>query len=256
MKTNPFKKTNHGRQEVDRTTSDTWMVFKILGEFVEGFEAMRDLGPAISVFGSARTKPNHEWYKMGMSLAEQLARRGYAVITGGGPGMMEAANRGAKKGGGISVGLNIELPMEQLPNRHQDLELHFKYFFARKVMFAKYAMGYVVLPGGFGTNDEFFEALTLMQTGKMPNFPVVLMGTDYWRGLIRWMKKSMVQEGTIDAEDVDMFYITDDPVEAATVIHRALEEGSRVRPEWKAELARARRRAARLHAGKRKRKKK
>lgn len=238
------------RQELQaQDTHDIWMVFKIMGEFVEGFETMRKIGPGISLFGSARTKPDDPWYAMAEETAFQIARRGYAIITGGGPGMMEAGNKGAKRGGGISVGLNIELPMEQDPNGFQDVDLYFNYFFARKVMFAKYALGYVVLPGGFGTLDEFFEALTLIQTHKMENFPMVLMGKDYWSGLLRWMKRQMAPSGTISAGDIDLFYLTDDPTEAATVIQRALEEGSQIRPEWHRELSLARKRAARIHAG-------
>ncbi len=242
------------RQELQsKDAGDPWMVFKIMGEFVEGFDSLRDLGPAISIFGSSRTPKGHPWYEMAERTAEQIARRGYAVITGGGPGLMEAANRGAKRGGGVSVGLNITLPMEQEANGWQDISLHFNYFFARKVMFAKYALGYVILPGGFGTLDEFFEALTLIQTRKMENFPMVLMGRDYWGGLVRWMKRSMIPGGTISAKDLDLFYCTDDPAEAATVIQRALEEGSQIRPEWRRELARARRRAAQIHAEERRR---
>jgi hypothetical protein len=164
---------------------------------------------------------------------------------------MQAGNEGAQKIGTKSIGLNIVLPSEQDPNPYQDLELHFKYFFTRKVCFAKYALAYVVLPGGFGTMDEFFEALTLIQTGKMRNFPIVLMGKSYWGGLIRWIKKSMVEEGTISRGDLDLFYMTDDPVEAAEVIQRALEEGSHARPEWKLQIARARRQASRLNAANR-----
>lgn len=232
------------------------MVFRIMSEFVEGFDTLRNLGPAISVFGSARTPSDHEWFRVAERVAEHLTRRGYSVITGGGPGLMEAANRGAMRGGGTSVGLNIELPMEQDPNAYQDISLDFNYFFARKVMFAKYAMGYVVLPGGFGTLDEFFEALTLIQTRKMQDFPMVLMGKDYWGGLVRWMKRSMIVEGTISPKDIDLFYITDDPAEAAAVIHRALEEKSSIRPEWRRELARARKQAAQINATKRIRNKK
>jgi len=227
------------------------MVLKIMGEFVEGFDALRDIGPAISIFGSARTSKDNPWYEMGSRTAEEIARRGYAVVTGGGPGAMEAGNEGAKKAGGTSIGLNIVLPMEQSANTFQDIELHFDYFFVRKVMFAKYALGYVVLPGGFGTMDEFFEALTLIQTRKMKNFPIVLMGKDYWGGLLRWMKKSMVEGGTISPDDLNMFYLTDGPVEAATVIQRALEEGSEIRPEWRRELARAKKQAAQINAPRR-----
>jgi len=234
-----------------RGGSDPWMVFKIMGEFVEGFDVMREVGPGISIFGSARTKPSDPHYKMGVEVAGALARRGYTIITGGGPGAMEAANKGAQEAGGQSVGLNIDLPMEQNPNPYQDVELNFKYFFARKVCFAKYALGYVVLPGGFGTMDEFFEALTLIQTRKMKDFPIVLMGTDYWGGLVRWIKRTMVNEGTISPEDPDMFYLTDDPQEAAMVIQKALEEGSGIRPEWKRQIARAKKQAARIHANKR-----
>ena len=234
-----------------KDTGDPWMVFKIMGEFVDGFDTLRDLGPAISIFGSARTPKDHAWYAMASDVAEHIVRRGYAVITGGGPGLMEAANRGARKGGGTSVGLNIVLPHEQKPNTHQDIELHFNYFFARKVMFAKYALGYVVLPGGFGTMDEFFEALTLIQTAKMENFPMVLMGTDYWKGLVRWIRQSMVKEGTCSPTDLDHFYMTDDPSEAAAVIQRALEEGCHIRPEWHKELAQAKKKAAQINATKR-----
>ena len=239
-----------------KDSGDAWMALKILGEFVEGFDALKDIGPAISIFGSARTPENHPWYEMGRRTAEEIAKRGYTVITGGGPGAMQAANQGAKDGQGLSVGLNIDLPMEQDPNPYQDLEMNFRYFFARKVCFAKYALGYVVLPGGFGTMDEFFEALTLIQTNKMENFPIVLMGKEYWGGLVRWIKRSMVAEGTVSAEDLDLFYVTDDPVEASTVIQRALEGGSHARPEWRKELKRAKQRAARIHAPKRRAKKK
>jgi uncharacterized protein (TIGR00730 family) len=191
--------------------TETWRVFRIMSEFVEGFEELKDIGPAISIFGSARTKKDEWSYKCTMQVAEGLARRGFAVISGGGPGIMEAANRGAKAGKGISVGLNIQLPKEQKPNRYQDVSIHFRHFFARKVMFVKYAVGYVIMPGGFGTLDEFFEALTLIQTGKTRKFPVVLMGRKYWEGLIKWMDTSMVGEGTISASDMKTFHLTDDP---------------------------------------------
>ena len=231
--------------------SDPWMVFKIMGEFVEGFDTMRQIGPGISIFGSARTSPEDPYYRMAREVAAALARRGYTIITGGGPGLMEAANRGAQEAGGQSVGLNITLPIEQKPNPYQDVELTFRYFFARKVCFAKYALGYVVLPGGFGTMDEFFEALTLIQTRKMRDFPIVLMGKDYWSGLVRWIKRTMVEEGTISPQDPELFYLTDDPQEAAEVIQRALEEGSNIRPEWRRQIARARSQAARINATRR-----
>ncbi len=234
-----------------RGGSDPWMIFKIMGEFVEGFETMREVGPGITIFGSARTKQSDPYYEMAREVAAALARRGYTIITGGGPGAMEAANRGAQEAGGRSVGLNIVLPMEQDPNPYQDVELSFRYFFTRKVCFAKYAIGYVVMPGGFGTMDEFFEALTLIQTHKMRDFPIVLMGKDYWGGLVRWMKRTMVEEGTIGEKDPDLFYLTDDPHEAAEVIQRALEEGSNIRPEWRKQIAKARKQAARINATRR-----
>ena len=245
------KNYNKLLEELSHDSGDPWMVFKIMGEFVEGFDAMKNIGPCVSIFGSARTKPSNPHYKMGVNVAQELGKRGYSIITGGGPGAMQAGNEGAQKIGTKSIGLNIVLPSEQDPNPYQDLELHFKYFFTRKVCFAKYALAYVVLPGGFGTMDEFFEALTLIQTGKMRNFPIVLMGKSYWGGLIRWIKKSMVEEGTISRGELDLFYMTDDPVEAAEVIQRALEEGSHARPEWKLQIARARRQASRLNAANR-----
>lgn len=247
-----FHDSKLSRMELQSADSgDPWMVFKIMGEFVEGFDALRHVGPAVSVFGSSRIPDQHRWYAMAEQVAEQVARRGYSIITGGGPGLMEAANKGARRGGGTSVGLNIELPVEQRPNSFQDLELHFRYFFARKVMFAKYALGYVILPGGFGTLDEFFEALTLIQTRKMENFPMVLMGRDYWSGLVRWLRGPVVASGTVGGGDLDLFYLTDDACEAAELIQRALEEGSQIRPEWRQSLTRARKRAAQIHAARR-----
>jgi uncharacterized protein (TIGR00730 family) len=194
------------------------MVFKIMGEFVEGFETLRKVGPAISIFGSNRLRRSHPFYKKGMKVAELLSKEGFSVISGAGPGMMEAANRGARLGRGRSVGLNIRLPNEQKANPYAEIVIDFDYFFARKVMFARYASGYVVLPGGFGTMDEFFEALTLIQTHKMVDFPVVLMGRRYWRGLIRWLRTSALKEGTIRKEDLELFRLTDDPAEAVRYI--------------------------------------
>ncbi len=209
------------------TGNETWRVFRIMSEFVDGFESLKDLGPAITIFGSARTKRSEDWYKTTVKVAELLARQGFAVISGGGPGIMEAANLGARKGKGVSVGLNIQLPMEQKPNRYQDVSLSFRHFFARKVMFVKYASGYVIMPGGFGTLDEFFESLTLIQTGKTRRFPVVLMGRKYWEGLLRWMEESMVDAGTISAGDMNFFYITDDPGDAVEYIVRFHRESIR-----------------------------
>ena len=197
---------------------ETWRVFRIMSEFVEGFESLKDLGPAITIFGSARTGKDEWAYKATLKVAKMLAQRGFAVISGGGPGIMEAANRGARMGKSVSVGLNIKLPEEQKPNRYQDGSLTFRHFFARKVMFVKYASGYIIMPGGFGTLDEFFESLTLIQTGKIRRFPVVLMGRKYWEGLIRWMEQTLVEAGTISADDLNLFYLTDRPEDAVEYI--------------------------------------
>ena len=206
---------------------ETWRVFRIMSEFVEGFESLRNIGPAVSIFGSARAKRNEWSYKATCKVAEVLSRRGYAIISGGGPGIMEAANRGAKRGKGLSIGLNILLPEEQMVNRYQDKSLHFKHFFARKVMFVKYAAGYVIMPGGFGTLDEFFESLTLMQTEKIRKFPVVLMGTEYWGELLTWMRTKMVEHGTISESDLQLFHVTDDPINAADFIIKSHRDSIR-----------------------------
>ncbi|MFA6148623.1 MAG: TIGR00730 family Rossman fold protein [bacterium] len=197
---------------------ETWRVFRIMSEFVDGFETLKDLGPAITIFGSARTKRNEASYKATLKVATLLARRGFAIISGGGPGIMEAANRGARMGKGVSVGLNIQLPAEQKPNQYQDKSLTFRHFFARKVMFVKYASGYIIMPGGFGTLDEFFESLTLIQTGKIRRFPVVLMGRKYWEGLVHWMEQTLVEEGMISADDMNLFYLADRPEDAVEYI--------------------------------------
>jgi len=198
--------------------SDPWRSLRILSEFVEGFDALAGVGPAVSVFGSARTKPTHRYYKMARELGALLGQQGYAVITGGGPGIMAAANRGAQEGGGLSVGCNIELPMEQGLNPYVDLGIEFRYFFIRKVMFVKYADAFVIFPGGYGTLDELFEALTLIQTKKVQDFPVILMGTEYWTGMIDWIKSSLLGEAAITAADVDLLRLTDDPAEAVEII--------------------------------------
>ena len=190
--------------------SDVWRVFRIMAEFVEGFETLARLGPAVSVFGSARTKPGTEYYEKALNIGRRLAEAGFAVITGGGPGIMEAANRGAKEAGGQSVGLNITLPHEQAPNPHVTIQMDFHYFFARKMMFLKYANAFIVLPGGYGTMDEFFEALTLIQTEKITQFPVYLVGEGYWSGMIDWLKDSMLSEGAISEEDLAIFTVSDD----------------------------------------------
>lgn len=190
-------------------TNDSWAIFKIMSEFVEGYERMAKIGPCISVFGSARTKEDNKYYQLAVEIAEKLAKSGYGVITGGGPGIMEAGNKGAQRGGGKSVGLNIDLPFEQFDNKYIDPQSHIKfdYFFVRKVIFVKYSQGFVVLPGGFGTMDELFESITLIQTKKITNRPVVLIGRDYWGGLVEWVKTSMLEkEGNISPDD--MVYLT------------------------------------------------
>ncbi len=205
---------------VDQHSKDTWIIFKIMGEFVEGFETLRPVWPAVSIFGSARVKPDHPFYKDGVRVAEAVARAGFSVITGGGPGIMEAANKGARRAGGRSIGLNIKLPFEQAPNEYADTLIHFDYFFARKVMFVKYACGFVGLPGGFGTLDEVFEALTLMQTEKIRDFPVILFGTEFWSGLLEWIDKKLVDEKMISRKDLRLFRVTDDVDEVVRVIQR------------------------------------
>ena len=203
---------------------ETWRIFRIMSEFVEGFEELSNVKRAVSIFGSARMSRNNHHYKAVMELAELLSKRGFSIITGGGPGIMEAGNRGAKKGKGLSIGLNIEIPKEQTPNKYQDKRLDFRYFFARKVMFVKYSVGYVITPGGFGTMDEFFEALTLMQTGKIRRFPIIMFGKDYWDGLLKWMKDTLIPAGTISKEDMNLFCITDDPEEVIRIIEESYEK--------------------------------
>jgi len=198
--------------------TDTWRALRIMGEFVEGFDALAGIGPAVSVFGSARIGRGDPSYRTARSLARKLARNGYAIITGGGPGIMEAANRGAREGGGISVGCNIELPFEQGLNEFVTLGMEFRYFFVRKTMFVKYAEAFCIFPGGFGTFDELFEALTLIQTGKVQHFPVVLFGAAYWTGLMDWLKATVLSEGKISLADLGLFTITDDVDEAVRVI--------------------------------------
>ena len=200
----------------DWVHTDPWRVLRIQAEFVEGFGALAELGPAVAVFGSARTTPDDPMYAKAREVAEKLCGRGYAVITGGGPGAMEAANRGASDCGGTSVGLGIELPHEQGLNEWVDLGINFRYFFVRKTMFVKYAQGYVVMPGGFGTLDELFEALTLVQTGKVTAFPLVLFGTEYWGGLIEWLRTTMLTDGKIGPDDLDLLLVTDDVDEAVS----------------------------------------
>jgi len=208
------------RPSPDFLETDTWRALRILSEFVEGFDALAHLGPAVTVFGSARTPRDHPVYEQARTIGRKLAEAGYAVITGGGPGTMEAANRGCREGGGMSVGCNIELAHEQGLNAYVDLGVEFRYFFARKTMFVKYADGFVILPGGFGTLDELFEALTLIQVGKVRHFPVVLVGRAHWAGLVDWMRDTLLPSGAITAADLDLLHITDDPGEAVDFIHR------------------------------------
>ena len=204
--------------DIDFLHTDTWRALRILGEFVEGFDTLATVGPAVSVFGSARVPRSDPTYKLARKLAQRLVKDGFAIITGGGPGIMEAANRGAKDGGGLSIGCNIELPFEQGLNEYVDLGMEFRYFFVRKTMFMKYAEAFCIFPGGFGTLDELFESLTLIQTGKVEHFPVVLFGCDYWKGLIDWIRAQPLASGKVAAPDLDLFTLTDDVEEAAATI--------------------------------------
>ncbi|MCK0111061.1 TIGR00730 family Rossman fold protein [Ornithinimicrobium sp. F0845] len=205
----------------DWVHTDPWRVLRIQSEFVEGFGTLSELGPAVSVFGSARLLPGHPVYELSVAVGAALVEAGYAVITGGGPGTMEGANLGAVREGGTSVGLGIELPFETGLNAHVNLGINFRYFFARKTMFVKYAQGFIVLPGGYGTLDELFEAVTLVQTGKVTNFPIVLMGTDFWTPLLQWLRSTLVAEGTIAEADLDLLHLTDDPAEAVRIVREA-----------------------------------
>jgi uncharacterized protein (TIGR00730 family) len=213
----------------DRYAKDTWQVFKIMGEFVEGFETLRPFWPSVSIFGSARIRTGNPYYNLATRVASALSKAGYGVITGGGPGVMEAANRGAREGSGRSIGLNIKLPYEQKPNSYAETVIDFDYFFARKVMFVKYACGFVGLPGGFGTLDEIFEALTLKQTGKIHEFPVVLMGRDYWQGLLDWLSDQPLENRMISQRDLRLFTVTDDVDEVVQIIDRHHQQRKRRR---------------------------
>jgi uncharacterized protein (TIGR00730 family) len=201
-------------------TQDSWVIFKVMSEMVEGFEKLAKIGPCVSIFGSARTQPDNEYYKMAEEIAAKLVRHGYGVITGGGPGIMEAGNKGAQSENGKSVGLNIELPHEQGNNLYIDPDklISFDYFFVRKVMFVKYSQGFIVMPGGFGTLDELFEAITLIQTNKIGRFPIVLVGTEFWGGLLDWVKSTMLSFGNISPKDLDLINLVDSPTEAVKVI--------------------------------------
>lgn len=208
-------------------TNDSWAIFKIMGEFVSGFEKMSKIGPCVSIFGSARTKPHDKYYLLAEKIAKRIVEAGYGVITGGGPGIMEAGNKGAHLGGGTSVGLNIELPFEQHDNPYidSDKNLDFDYFFVRKVMFVKYSQGFVVMPGGFGTLDELFEAITLIQTHKIEKFPIILVGTDFWKGLFEWVKTTLLAEfGNISEKDLDLINIVDTEDEVIAILDAFYKE--------------------------------
>jgi uncharacterized protein (TIGR00730 family) len=197
---------------------DPWRIFRIMAEFVDSFQTMSQVGPAVTIFGSARTKPNDKYYKAAQAIAKGLAKHNLAVITGGGPGIMEAANKGAAHAGGKSVGLNIELPHEQTGNKFSNVPINFHYFFARKVSFVKYSLGFVFMPGGFGTLDEFFEVITLVQTQRIPQFPLILFGTRHWSGLLKWMKATLEKDKLISPGDLDLVWLTDDVDEVVQVI--------------------------------------
>ncbi|MEP0847742.1 MAG: TIGR00730 family Rossman fold protein [Phycisphaerae bacterium] len=219
---------------------ETWRIFRIMAEFVEGFEVMSQIGPAVSMFGSSRTSREDRYYQLATETAYKLSKRGFAIITGGGPGIMEAANKGAASAGGKSIGLNISLPMEQAPNEYQNISMDFHYFFARKVMFVKYASAFVCFPGGFGTMDEFFEAMTLIQTRKSPPMKVVLIGSRFWNALAAWLREQMLEaHDCISPEDLQLFTITDEPDAAVEMIaehyerqQRGAKEAARVEPGW------------------------
>ena len=215
------------RQPVADTTfldSDAWRALRIMGEFIDGFDALARLGPAVSIFGSARTKPDEPMYQHARNLAAKLTEQGFSIITGGGPGIMEAANRGAKEAEGVSVGLAIELPHEHGPNPYVDIAQYFRYFFVRKTMFVKYAQAFVIFPGGFGTFDELFESLTLVQTGKIDHFPIILFDSSYWSGVVDWIRSEVLERGNVSETDVDLFRVCDDIDEVVKVISQSYEE--------------------------------
>lgn len=206
------------QKKSDFTTEDPWRIFRIMSEFVDGFDELSKIGKAVAIFGSARTNRNDKYYKLAEKTAYLLSKNGFSIITGAGSGTMEAANKGAKKAGGPSIGLNIQVPMVQRPNKFITNLLEFRYFFCRKVMFVKYAKAFVIFPGGFGTMDEFFESITLIQTRRIEKFPVILMGSAYWNGLLGWIKKSMLKDDRIERKDLNVFRITDNPEEALKII--------------------------------------
>jgi len=228
-----MRKEEHPKGWNEIKTNDSWAIFKIMGEFVNGFEKMSQIGPCVSIFGSARTKPGEKYYELGVNVAESITNAGYGVITGGGPGIMEAGNKGANKAGGTSVGLNIELPFEQHNNPYidPDKSIDFDYFFVRKVMFIKYSQGFVVMPGGFGTLDELFEAITLIQTHKIGTFPIILVGTEFWGGLFDWIKNTMLEAGNISPKDLDLIKLVDTENDVVTIIN-AYYKGHTMSPNF------------------------
>ena len=213
-----LQRASQTQPQQTESSSDAWRVFRIMGEFVEGFDTLARIGPAVSIFGSARTKPGHPDYLAAEEIAQLLVEEGFAVITGGGPGIMEAANKGAAEADGESIGCNIELPFEQGMNAYVRTAVNFRYFFVRKTMFVKYAEAFVIFPGGFGTMDELFEALTLIQTGKVRDFPVILYGARYWEGLLQWIRSAMLHEGKINERDLDLLRVTDSPRDAVDIV--------------------------------------
>lgn len=227
-----MKKEQQHRGWNEIKTNDSWAIFKIMGEFVNGFEKMSRIGPCVSIFGSARTKPDNKYYKLAESIAKKIVEAGYGVITGGGPGIMEAGNKGAHLAGGTSVGLNIELPFEQHDNPYidSDKNMDFDYFFVRKVMFVKYAQGFVVMPGGFGTLDEVFEAITLIQTNKIEKFPIIMVGTEFWEGIMDWIKGTLVDKfANVSATDLDLIHLVDTEDEVIDILDSFYDQhGSRI----------------------------
>ncbi|WP_019669661.1 LOG family protein [Eudoraea adriatica] len=228
-----MRKDKHPKGWVEIKTNDSWAIFKIMGEFVNGFEKMSAIGPCVTIFGSARTKEDANYYQLTVSIAKKVSEAGYGIITGGGPGIMEAGNKGAHLAGGTSVGLNIELPFEQNDNPYidDDKSLDFDYFFVRKVMFVKYSQAFVVLPGGFGTLDELFEAITLIQTNKIGKFPIILVGKSFWKGLIEWIKHTMLNAGNISETDLDLIRIVDTEEEVVEIID-AFYKGHTLSPNF------------------------
>ncbi|MBW8241373.1 TIGR00730 family Rossman fold protein [Muricauda oceani] len=228
-----MRREQHSKGWNEIKTNDSWAIFKIMGEFVNGFEKMSRIGPCVSIFGSARVREGHPYYDLAVKISKKIAEAGYGVITGGGPGIMEAGNKGANLAGGTSVGLNIDLPFEQHDNPYidDDKSLDFDYFFVRKVMFVKYSQGFVVMPGGFGTLDEFFEALTLIQTHKIHTFPIILVGTDFWKGLMEWIKDTLVEAGNISPKDLDLIKLVDTEDEVVEIID-AFYKGRTLSPNF------------------------